>query len=494
MDKNYDNDEEKPRGVTKSGEILSAGLGADVKATVSRRHFLRTSSIAAAGLALAACAPAAPAAPAAEAAPAPGGISGKEGVLWGLEYDPHVEAYNRLAGLFKEKTGASLVVEPQGWPLQTKLISALAAGTQPDVVCAMGKVLAPLHMAKALMPLKESVFNFNKVNPDTDFIGDGIGAYSWDGDIYGIPTEVNGCGSMVNVPVDDIEKLGLTKDFPPGNGKTIFDSYDQLFEIAEKLKIEKDGKVERWGLTSKGWDAQSYLGIIRSILAKDGMDWWDNVGKKFNVNSDAGIKAMQLFAETPVKMGIETELDQNSVDACLAGKAAIGRGNGSPTVQGRENGFNYYLVAAPKTGPDMPSYVGEAGWGFIAPKTAKNPEIAIEFLRYMCTIDGQRGFSAIYGGICPAWKGLLGDYKHFKDSDPNSPNVKLVEVFTSVLLPLTKFYGEGFGYAADIDKGAGETCSEVRLGKLTAAEGAKQLQEKYEAGYKQYLSDLKAVT
>src|SRR5689334_18306735 len=189
---------------------------------LSRRTFLKFAAGAASASALAACMPAAPAQPAAQqgstssqAAAAP---AAQEGVLWGLQYDPHVETYKRLAKLFKEKSGVTLAVEPQAWPLETKLIAALSAGTQPDVICIMGKVMIPLHIQKAMMPLKESVYDHNNVNPEKDFIGDAIGAYTWQGDIYGVPTEVNGVGHVVNVPVDDVKKAGLDKQYPPTNG------------------------------------------------------------------------------------------------------------------------------------------------------------------------------------------------------------------------------------------------------------------------------------
>ncbi|MFM7582948.1 MAG: ABC transporter substrate-binding protein, partial [Caldilinea sp.] len=303
-----------------------------------------------------------------------------------MEYDPHVETYQRLADMFKEQSGITLTVEPQAWPIETKLIAALAAGTQPDVICIMGKMCTPLHIQKALMPLKDSVYTVNNVNPDTDFIGDGIGAYSWEGDIYGVPTEVNGVGNVVNVPVDDVKALGLDQQYPPTNGQPWFESYESMWELARALQVETDGKVDRWGLSSKGWDNQSYLGILRTLLKSEGMDWWDNNNKKFMINTEQGIKAMELYAETPVKMGIETELDQTQVDAALAGKVALARGNGTPAVQGRELGYNYFLAGVPKIlGSEPPFLVGEAGWGFVAPRDSKNPEVSIKFLQMMAT-------------------------------------------------------------------------------------------------------------
>ncbi len=65
---------------------------------------------------------------------------------------------------------------------------------------------------------------------------------------------------------------------------------------------------------------------MRTLLAPEGTDWWDAAAQKFNINNEAGVKAMQLFAETPVQMGIETELDQNHADAAMAGKVALARG------------------------------------------------------------------------------------------------------------------------------------------------------------------------
>lgn len=469
---------------------------------LSRRAFLQATAGTLGITLLAACAPSAttaPAAPAAEqgaaeseaAAPA---AEATEGVLWGLQYDPHVETYHRLADLYKEQSGVTLRVEPQAWPLETKLIAALSAGTQPDVLCIMGKVMVPLHIQKAMMPLKESVYDAQGVDPETAFIGDGIGAYTWEGELYGVPTEVNGVGNVVNVPVDDVETAGLSDQYPPTNGEPWFASYESMWELAKALQTEEGGRVTRWGLSSKGWDNQSYLGILRTLLQPEGTDWWDYDAKKFNIDSEAGIKAMQLFAETPVTMGIETELDQTQIDAALAGKVALARGNGTPAVQGRELGYNFFLAGVPKiNGDEPPQLVGEAGWGFAAPKTAKNVDAALGFLRMMVTTEGQRGYSAIYGGIVPAWAELVGDFSYFADSAEDSPNVMAAKLSTDHLLAQTRFYGEGFGFPSEVDGIGGEICSLVRLGDLTAAEAVAQYQERCEAQYKQFLEDIEAM-
>ena len=479
------------------------------KNVFSRRKFLQTATgvaaIGSAGFLAASCAApaaapaaqpgaAAPAAPAAEAQPtaaaaaaSSAGLEGKTGTLWGLKYDPHVEAYNRLAALFKTKTGATLKVEPQDWPIETKLITALSAGAPPDAVCIMGKVLPPLHLQKALLPISDLVYKPIGIDPYKDYFTDASGAYTWDNEIWGVPVEVSQVGSMVNIPIDDVKAANLSDKYPPTNGKVFFESYEDLYALAGALQTKEGENVSRWGLSSQGWDSTSLLGIIRSL----GVEWWDNTAKKFNIDSEAGVQAFEYLIEKPVKMGIETQLDQTGVDAALQGKVAIVRGNGTPTVQGKDLGYNYELTGAPKVNGKDPLFIGEGGWGFSAPKNAKNQDISVAFLQMMATPEGQKEYSKIYGGIISSTRSLAGQFDWFKDPSPDSPNVKAGKIMLDALLPNTIYYGEQFGYASEIDAAVAAVAGEVRQGKFTAAQGAKELQTRFEAQYKQYEDDIK---
>ena len=456
--------------------------------TINRRVFLKGSAMALGVSALAAC------------TVTPAGTDGgapmpTAGVLWGLQYDHHIGAYERLSDLYLEKSGVELTVAPQPWPIETKLIAALSAGTQPEAACIMGKVLVPLHIQNALMPLRESVYNHNGLDVDEDFNGDSVEAYQWGDDIFGVPTEMNGVGNMVNVPVDEVEALGMADAFPPTNGESYFASYSSMWELAESLQIEEDGTVVRWGLSSKGWDAQSYLGIARSLLAAEGTDWWDNDNKNFNIDTDAGVQAMEMFVATPVAMGIETELDQNHVDAALAGKVAIARGNGTPMIEGHKHGYAYEITGAPMvTPPDLPMFVGEGGWGFVAPKQSKQPEVSMDFLRLVASLEGQTEYARIYGGAAhTAWSQLVGVYDHFEDSSDTSPAVKAAKLL-QILATTTGYYGQGFGSPSSVDGAVAQVCSEVRQQNLTAAEGAAALQERLDAVYAQFQSDMSTYT
>lgn len=481
------------------------------KSRLSRRTFLRTAAAAGGAGFLVACGAtpdtattttsAASAADASTAVatdasvPAPSvavgeaGLSGQQGVLWGLKYDPHVAAYQRLADLFQQQTGATLRVEPQDGDLVAKLIAALSAGTQPDVMCLIGKALVPLFLQKALLPLDDTVYAEQGVDPKTAFIGDAIGAYTWDNRIYGVPVESNGVGHVVNIPIDDVKALGLADKYPPTNGQIYFNSYEEMWELGKALQVKEGDNVTRWGLSSKGWELLSYLGIIRSL----GVTWFDRESKSFNINSDAGVQAMQLLVETPVKMGIETELDQTQVDAALAGKVALARGNGTPAAQGGPLGFNFELAGAPRVKPgEDPLFVGEGGWGFIALQNAKNPDLSTAFLRMMLTQEAQFEYAKIYdGSLNYAWAAFADDTTRFADPSPDAPLVRASKWF-SAMLPQTEFIGQDYGYFGECDQAVSEVCSEVRQGNLSAADGAKQIQERFEAQYKQFVEDSKS--
>ena len=112
----------------------------------------------------------------------------------------------------------------------------------------------------------------------------------------------------------------------------------------------------------------------------------------------------------------------------------------------------------------------------------------------MCTHEGQREYAKIYGGIgAPAWKGLVGKYDHYSDPDESGPQVQAAKVMEK-LGPITRYYGEGFGYPSEVDGIGASICSDVRLGKLTAAEAAQSYQERCEDQYNVYLEDIAALS
>lgn len=422
-------------------------------------------------------------------------LGGKQATFWGLKYDPHVERYHMLADAFQKQTGATLNIQPQPDILNTgKFTAAVAAGTAPDIACIMGKVLLPIYLRKALVNVSD-LFKAWNLDPSEKFAGDSITAYTYGHQVWGVPVEVNNVGDVVSIPTDDVAKIGATS--PPTNGKDFMSSYEDMWQLAkqlqDKLGTDGSGHVTRWGISSRAWDAQSLFGILRSL----GTDWWDESSQKFNVKSDAGVKALKLFAETPVQNGIETYLNQTHMDAALAGKVFLARGNMSLPGEARKVGRHYELAMVPPVsgtaGDKDPLFIGEGGWGFVVPTSAKQRDVATSFLKFAATTEAQTIWAGIYGGIVSSWKEL---------NNPDNPRwataksdyvVRGIQM-RAKYIDRTTYYGEGFGYIADVEKHVSAVTDGIREKKLTAEQAADQLQGLLQQQYQQYQSDLKQLS
>ncbi|MBX3012560.1 MAG: extracellular solute-binding protein [Caldilineaceae bacterium] len=447
---------------------------------LSRRTFLTLVGAGMAGSVLAACAPAGSStggdAPAAE-----GGSN--EFVLWGLQYDPHIERYNALAAAFEEKTGLKAIVQPQAWPLETKLLAAITAGTQPDVVCVMGIVSIPLFTQKAVIEMNDVVYDAAGVKAEEFFYPEALQAYTWDGKFMGVPLESNQVGQSVGVRYDFLDEIGdEAKALWPGlNGKDGFDSYEEMWALAELLKKTEGDTVTRWGLSGQGWDLGQYLTTMRSL----GQDFWDPNLQKFNFDTEAAVAAMQLYIETPVQRGIEAQLDDHHMNLLFAGKVGVAMGNTAMAPEGEKLGLTVESVNRPPAIAGKETlYVGEGGWGFEIPTRAKNMDAAIEFCKWMATREGQVIYAQIYGGVVPATPSVLDDAIYQGDD-----LVKISRRRAIGALPNTVYYGNDWGLNRT---GSDVPLTQCRQGALSAQAACTELQTLMTANFDQWKESMQA--
>jgi ABC-type glycerol-3-phosphate transport system substrate-binding protein len=487
------------------------------KMKFSRRHFLGVSAGAVAGTVLAACAPkeivktvevekevtkevekvvevtSAPQAVNSDLVPAPvykfdGGpswqapdLTGKSMTLWGLQYDPHVERYKELAKLFTQHTGATVDLQPQEWPIDEKIMAAMAAGTPPDVVCWMGVQSVPLIKQKALVDLGDLVFKPIGLDVEKWFRPGAIGAYNQDGKYWGVPVEDNGDGYSVSARIDLIRDLDESAQtiWKNAQDKTWFSSYEEMWSLAEALQT-KSGKDNLMGMSSQGWNQHSLLSIMRSL----GTFWWDQENEKFNMDSDACVQALDLLVTTPFQRGIEAVAGDNLVNTFVAGKTGLARGNFSAAGEAQKVGFSAENVVAPSPveGKD-PLFVGEGGWGFEMPVGAANQAVGIEFLKFVSTFEAQHTFSQIYGGGMPSCNAVA-ESDIYQGDDPFRRGLRrCVKALENCV-----FFGYGYGSQSDVGTVIDEAFTSLREGKLTSKEAAKQMQ----AGMETQLKNFKA--
>lgn len=136
----------------------------------------------------------------------PTDLTGVTLTMWGLNYKPHIERYGLLIKRFTDATGAKVKLQPQDDP-QRQMLTALAGGNPPDVVCLMGIRSDQLVSQGGLLSLTDVVYQELGIDTGKWWTPDAIGAYTWGDKHYGVPLEANTHAS-VTCRLDLLEAAG----------------------------------------------------------------------------------------------------------------------------------------------------------------------------------------------------------------------------------------------------------------------------------------------
>jgi ABC-type glycerol-3-phosphate transport system substrate-binding protein len=410
----------------------------------------------------------------------PPDLSGTTIKLWGLNYAPHVERYQLLGKRFEELTGAKVDIQPQDDP-QKQMLTALTGGNPPDVICLMGRMSDQIVKQDGLLDLTSAVYGDLKIDNSQWWFTEAIDAYTWDGKILGVPLESNG-QAAVGCRLDLIEAAGSKVDglWPgdepesawPAKGAH-FESFDQMFQLAEILTRKKGSKVKVWGQNRQGWE----MNQIASYMHQLGVLWWDEAAGTFDFDNDACVQALDWMVTKPYQLGIEALLAAgNSVNAFVGGQCALGIGNNASAGEGAKAGFKTTNVVQPSIVPgEVPKLIGEGGWGFEVPVGAKNQEGGVEFARFATTYEAQFIYSQIYGGNgAPSCRPIIQSEIYAGDS-PHKIGLRRLHT----ALPNTQFQGHGFD--PQIVGMIGEIVNTLREGKMDTKATAAELQQQVTA-------------
>lgn len=420
--------------------------------------------------------------PSASAGPtySPAKLDGKTINIWILDFAPFKEYWGKIGQRFEQLTAAKINFQPQAWPLEVKLVAAMAAGTVPDVVNLMGKDTATVIPPKRdlLEPTDDAVFKTLGIDPSTYFTPDAIGCWLSDGKHWGVPLQDNVVSLCYYTRPDYLKASNAEDLWPRTQGKDIFDSFDHVYELAKKLQQGSNGRVTRWGTNSAGWMRTNLFSAMKSL----GVDWWEPGNKKFNMDSDAAVQAIEAIIATPVRLGIEAELNQTAENAFDQGKVALARSTISTQSAAQENHFSVTDVAAPPLNGGKVAFVGEGGWGAVVPRQAKNKEAALELMKFLVTPEGERLWIPIFGGTPPAIKALRDD-PIFQGSGAQNTRTYLH------YQPLTTYMGNGYGNEEVMSPMIDSVGDEVRQKKLTAKQAAQQIQKNLMDEYKKFYNE-----
>lgn len=402
-------------------------------------------------------------------------LSGRELLIWGLNYDPHVETYHRLAGLFAGYTGCTFTVEAVDWPIEVQIVTGMAAGLVPDVVCIMGQRIGGLIDQGVLAPLDDLVYAATGCDIDTWFGPVAIQAYQYEGKTWGVPTEGNNVSGISNARFDVLEEAGVSDLWPSNYGEDEFMDFEEMFYLAKQLQVGSGDDVTRWGLSSEGWYAPQLLGIMRTL----GVDWWDPQTRTFAFDTDEALEAMYLLNYTPIfELGLETHLGESSTESMLARKVGICNGNVAMpgTGQTLDPVIDIDSVGYPSAFPGREAlYVGEGGWGFCAPTQAENPDVGIELLKFIATYEGQKEYSRIYGGLMSSAYAVNSDPEIFPAGIVGDAMKR-----SSKVQERTVYYGQGFGPVGEMTGIITAASEKVRVGEAVPEEAVVEIQEQLE--------------
>lgn len=175
-----------------------------------------------------------------------------------------------------EKANPDLKVEvtqiPEG-EFDAKLLTAIAAGTVPDLVRLYSQSQASLMATGAFAPVPDGL-----VNPD-DFFPSAWQVSVKDGVVYGIPWDAY--ATMFQYRKDLAAKAGVE---PP---KT----WDELKTFAKAMK--EQGAT--WGFgTDIGYDIYTAQGL-NELVHQNGGGFLSADGKAWTINSDANVKALEFW-------------------------------------------------------------------------------------------------------------------------------------------------------------------------------------------------------
>jgi|YNPNPStandDraft_1061719.scaffolds.fasta_scaffold15589_4 ABC-type glycerol-3-phosphate transport system substrate-binding protein len=420
---------------------------------ISRREMLKLMGVGAAGAALAACAvPAAPAGGGAAPAAAPAGIKLS---YWGHGYVGRETVVDAVVKDFiAENPGAEITLDSIPFAdFETKLATAFAANTQPDIL-SVGDWTIPAYVEKNLLvPLDPAAWGKTSEQEIIDlFEPNTMEGLRYKGRLYGYPMEVS-----VHTPafkIDHFVELGIDPQAPP-------DTYESWVEWGLKaIRFDDQGHMTRqwfeWYYGNPSYLFQiwgpTFLGLGGSF---------DLEKPESKLESDAGIKALQFFADTIHKWKI-TDPGFESPDQ---------RGN---FVAGRETYAWHNLPGSRWISTNFEKMVygvdwglqpmfkwadGERrnvyySWGFVVTAKAADKANAWKFIEFMTRAPERTIQWADVAGLIQPRKGWT-TFDKIKD-------IPFVEHFNkefahSVTMPLTPKYNE---IAKELEK---------QMGRLIAA-------------------------
>lgn len=368
---------------------------------VSRREFLRLSSLTAAGAVLAGCAVQAPSgsgSSTAGAESASGEVAELVMAQWGEEFTKKVADQAMVD--FSAETGhqAEMMFLPGGQSYKDKLQAMAAADTLPDIFYLHYDMLADWAQKAIIADLTENYAN----DPETDIeqlvevsrfsIGDRI--YS-----TGATTEP----FMMFYNTDIFDNAG--EPYPPATVEEAW-SWDEFIEVAQRLTVDENGRhptddgfdpenVQTFGTDLPKWGGHPWS-YMYGIWSFGGTMYSDDLNTVFP-DYDQAVEVFQTIADTYSKHYITPspewfgESGMSQIQMLQTGRLAMFCTGNWALEAISQSDIPYGEAVAPQMGPEYQIWARSEAIGMSA--RTKSPDAAWELHKYVVFGEYSLAFS-----------------------------------------------------------------------------------------------------
>jgi multiple sugar transport system substrate-binding protein len=180
--------------------------------------------------------------------------------------------------------------------LKTKIVSLIQAGTPPDIIHIYQEDLPSLADAGYLSEAPSDV----ATDVSQNYVPSAIGAVTYKGKMYGVPTEADNYLIVYNKAI--FQQEGIT---PPS-----FDhpwTFSEFLEVCKKVAVFDSTTGELKRAAFSWWPGELNIGFIHpfaAFLASNGGDVISSDLSSVTYNSSKGLEVAQLWYDIAVRYGL----------------------------------------------------------------------------------------------------------------------------------------------------------------------------------------------
>ena len=214
---------------------------------------------------------------------------------WGHAHMPRVAVDEEMIAAFME-ANPHITVEYEVLPsdFYATLNTALASGAGPDLFNQFTPFSAQFYLQGILDPADPAGWGLESIDDVKALYGSGdmaegmLAGATYDGTLYGIPTEMSAYACYVNNDTWAEAGLDPAEDFPY--------TFEGMREVAEKLTIrDENGTIIRRGFDFN-WSAAIYMMLhFNSMVQQLGGDMIDEVNYVANINTPEVKRTLEFW-------------------------------------------------------------------------------------------------------------------------------------------------------------------------------------------------------